>query len=989
MVSSPPPSPLLRLPPQAMQDSQPSDMQSIQDDDLVSVNLMKSPIADDSSEPWDHQQKVLRVVRAAAAHKQSPVTPATQTLNNLSQSSQMNDLRYDMSQLEYDVAATLAQASTSTANPAEQQCDDPTGATANSNQRTTAAANQALAQRFDSDTDDAEADTDADMAPPPVRRRTTASVPSKSCPTETTALSTTSNKNPPPPEATQNKAVVADGKKKKGRSTTTYTSASAGTSSNTPRPLEQLDARTGVVLNTFTSIRQASERTKLKRGLLYTAIQQDTIVGGFQWRLQQQQTVPEDATMATTTMNTSNNKETASDCQHDTVAPRKIKATVDRSETKTVTTTTAMANVISPKSTPRVIGDYSIHTITVRGAGPLGLSLMGALPPTALCRLLQCPEQSRFCFVENTILDPTSLAGTAGIQKGDWFLSVLHPGDTTTIPELQTIHDVVKVAKNAERPVTFSVARKSDVASIADKPKSKATLQQPLSIHASSEDEDSFSGIKQVTATISGTTSRDVATASVQTQQSRKISIAAVSSRPKNVTVGKAEPKTGTGVVTDTPNVVPFCALCNGRKTTHLVHHPWCPKREDFVKSGAKEILERIQQGVRMQCDICIQEYKAGRSCKGEEHSKDCQSNQKILDAIHVANDSPPASPTKALKKRKPQASPKDKPRPSTKRSKAKEESLPTTSRGRRIRISEKFRASEANLSDVGGDDDSLSVYDGGTDSIRPMQTLLIAQKPSKTDLEKRLKAKSKVATKNASVAENVGGTNRKQATNERGKATGKPSKSSSKSAPKKTSKKRTDASGAGTAKETTRKSEHPNPVPRRTAGQQPVQDNDHSDVDEIEIDDLSDGPLAVAWEQVGGNPWGPEGHVDDDVVLFENASGLGHHEAVLPSLRYEADPFTSGKRYIQTHRTPQEGFQALVLMRDPLDIRPWGFMSQRHEFGGACLVSSVDPLSPADAAVSGHRVFRKCPGAMSRFSFFSLTFSTTGVPRGGKRDIF
>jgi hypothetical protein len=109
-----------------------------------------------------------------------------------------------------------------------------------------------------------------------------------------------------------------------------------------------------------------------------------------------------------------------------------------------------------------------------------------------------------------------------------------------------------------------------------------------------------------------------------------------------------------------------------------------------------------------------------------------------------------------------------------------------------------------------------------------------------------------------------------------------------------------------------------------------------------------------VAWESCE-NPWGPEGHVDDDVVLFAHTTGLGHHETVLPSTRYEADPFSSSKRYGKTHRIPEDGFQALILKRDLLVTRPWGFTCQRHEFGGACLVTSVDPLSPADAAVSIH----------------------------------
>jgi hypothetical protein len=92
---------------------------------------------------------------------------------------------------------------------------------------------------------------------------------------------------------------------------------------------------------------------------------------------------------------------------------------------------------------------------------------------------------------------------------------------------------------------------------------------------------------------------------------------------------------------------------------------------------------------------------------------------------------------------------------------------------------------------------------------------------------------------------------------------------------------------------------------------------------------------------------------MDNDVILFSALRRLGHHEAIFSSERFELDPLSSAGRYRKTHSAPEDGYQAIVLSRDPLALRPWGFSCQRHEFGGACLVSSVDPLSPADAAVS------------------------------------
>jgi hypothetical protein len=39
-------------------------------------------------------------------------------------------------------------------------------------------------------------------------------------------------------------------------------------------------------------------------------------------------------------------------------------------------------------------------------------------------------------------------------------------------------------------------------------------------------------------------------------------------------------------------------------------------------------------------------------------------------------------------------------------------------------------------------------------------------------------------------------------------------------------------------------------------------------------------------------------------------------------------------------------------LRRDPVASRPWGLRVVWDEFGQACLVESVDPISPAAAAV-------------------------------------
>jgi hypothetical protein len=120
---------------------------------------------------------------------------------------------------------------------------------------------------------------------------------------------------------------------------------------------------------------------------------------------------------------------------------------------------------------------------------------------------------------------------------------------------------------------------------------------------------------------------------------------------------------------------------------------------------------------------------------------------------------------------------------------------------------------------------------------------------------------------------------------------------------------------------------------------------------DKLEVDLLPDDKLTSNWEDCV-DPWGPEGQAEDDITVYNDAKAFCHHERIVPSARFEIDPFTSSSRYRKTHYTPEEGFQAIVLQRDPLAQRPWGFTWKRHEFGGACLVNSVEPLSPAEAAV-------------------------------------
>lgn len=110
-------------------------------------------------------------------------------------------------------------------------------------------------------------------------------------------------------------------------------------------------------------------------------------------------------------------------------------------------------------------------------------------------------------------------------------------------------------------------------------------------------------------------------------------------------------------------------------------------------------------------------------------------------------------------------------------------------------------------------------------------------------------------------------------------------------------------------------------------------------------------------------NPWGKIGHEEGDFVVispFQSESTADmvsvFHQCPNGSIpkRFVANPLEEGSPYHDTHRSPaRKGYSVLRLTRDRMGLRPWGFTVRLHEFGGACLVDSIEPLSPAEAAVS------------------------------------
>ena len=115
----------------------------------------------------------------------------------------------------------------------------------------------------------------------------------------------------------------------------------------------------------------------------------------------------------------------------------------------------------------------------------------------------------------------------------------------------------------------------------------------------------------------------------------------------------------------------------------------------------------------------------------------------------------------------------------------------------------------------------------------------------------------------------------------------------------------------------------------------------------------LADDLARPSWV-ASPNPWGSMHHHENDYVLFSPTTYrlLVEGQGFLPP-RFVINPFCPNLDYHKSHKTPDNGFSLIRLTRDRLSLRSWGFTFRAHEFGGACLIESIDFMSPAHAAVS------------------------------------
>jgi hypothetical protein len=352
----------------------------------------------------------------------------------------------------------------------------------------------------------------------------------------------------------------------------------------------------------------------------------------------------------------------------------------------------------------------------------------------------------------------------------------------------------------------------------------------------------------------------------------------------------------------DNHEIPPFCRLCNNLKlysnrvcghSKPRAHHAWCSKNPFSSSNGSKKLLDRIQRGRRLlKCPGCETEYQTGRLEPAKSHCKLCLQNQKRnKEAIHRREEE---EEQREVGQKKPQSFTKGE----EQRKKRHREVVVSSREDENESLAYKsINKKKRTIDPVSKkSEDDAAICSGNVDTVD-----LAATGPRHAKKRPPSSSTSKVSAGNAKRCEG----------------------------PRQVS---PPAPAHGTATRiappvvvtTMVRSQ---PPPRRSGTFKPI------------------------WQPSAESPWGSSGFQDGDVLIFGPQRGAGHYETLLPSARFSLNPFADGSSYRSTHQHP--GIIVLCLRRDPSAQTPWGFEVSRDEFGHACLVKDVQPLSPATEAVS------------------------------------
>jgi len=591
---------------------------------------------------------------------------------------------------------------------------------------------------------------------------------------------------------------------------------------------------------------------------------------------------------------------------------------------------------LQPKSYPPLdLSNYQMLHVVVPTVGSFGCTVAQSHPPSDLMPCRDPIQNEQHCRIK-AMAKGGGLAKDLGLQPGDWFL------EDASGQRLAIYDTFLERIRSKARPLNLYLLRKksvpaatpttdpwaqaisNDIDTILKNGNVLPTTETPSNVESQQAEHPAveFAKVNERKAIAGQTTSANG-------NKSKKIYVDAIAKKKrknKTSTGDKGKAKKDELVLPNGDLVVPYCNLCNDPKLwmkKKAVHHALCPENTCFNDSGAAESLTKTIEGIRLGCPVCAKTYELGK----------VQKTGHIVQCPCCGEGSVQTVTT-------------------TKRFRAKSSNLPLSSSSS-LKKDEKSTPSEIQLN-------------------KQSET-------SKTKKRSQNKPDQSAAPKKREV---VSGSNGKTSSNTESTNTtksvsfDKTSSSNKQSEPPKIlpanavpdpvmqhalSRQQSANAERDTAQPLTAQQVTPAYYvrPSPPAFHHPTADS-HRAINDvaarcakpmaIPLDDGS--PCETAWLP-SENPWGPDGHMSGDVVVLTTAQGLGHVDTELASERYEIAPFSAFTNYHKTHHTPQEGFHNVRLQRDQMAKLSWGLTLGRHEFGGACLVQSIDPLSPAANAVS------------------------------------
>ena len=384
--------------------------------------------------------------------------------------------------------------------------------------------------------------------------------------------------------------------------------------------------------------------------------------------------------------------------------------------------------------------------------------------------------------------------------------------------------------------------------------------------------------------------------------------------------------------------IVPFCKACQKSNGSSRAHHALCPKHPHFDNSGAMEKLQLIRRGVQSGCAACKHFYQNGRVVDSSiAHIDNCprrkqplRQNGEILSVPSVENSQGGTTTSKATtsKARSKNGATSKKPSSDSTATVNKETSASSKAQAGKKKGTVKKTTGRRKSSGPRELSQSATITSSNTQEVDNGHHQFTQETAALTTVSSGIRRKRK---KNIyeyeSDSESEGDTYGKENTRP----------SSKRTAPKRSKIIEKGSPVPLVVDTSSRKNHLATPAPKKQ-----TKNGSKANVDR---------QLKPNWVSCA-NPWGPSGYQEGDVVLVTPSGGFTHHETIYGGDRFTVSPFSADSDYDATHRTPSEGFDVILLTRDPNAEHPWGFTCRRHEFGGACLVASIDPLSPAASAV-------------------------------------